>query len=34
MQVTEQQIEIVEVVPDGSGCWVERNNSIALNNDL
>lgn len=34
IQVTEQQIEIVEVVPDGSGCWVERNNSIALNNDL
>lgn len=33
LQVTEQQIEIVEVVPDGSGCWVERNNSIALNSD-
>jgi len=33
LQVTEQQIEIVEIVPDGSGCWIERNNSIALNND-
>ena len=29
-QVSEQQIEILEVVPDGAGCWVERNNSIAL----
>jgi len=34
LQVTEQQIEILEIVPDGSGCWVERNNSIALNNDI
>lgn len=34
IQVTEQQIEIVEIVPDGSGCWIERNNSIALNNDI
>ncbi|MDP2560996.1 pilus assembly protein PilP [Psychrobium sp. 1_MG-2023] len=30
-QVSEQQIEIIEIVPDGSGCWVERNNSLALN---
>jgi len=34
LQVTEQQIEIVEIVPDGSGCWIERNNAIALNSGL
>jgi len=33
LQVTEQQIELVEIVPDGSGCWVERSNSISLNSD-
>ena len=34
LQVTDQQIEIMEIVPDGSGCWVERSNSIALNSDV
>jgi len=34
LQVTEQQIELVEIVPDGSGCWVERSNSITLNSDV
>lgn len=29
-QITEQQVELVEIVPDGAGCWVERSNSIAL----
>lgn len=33
LEVTEQQVEIVEIVPDGSGCWIERNNSIALDSD-
>lgn len=28
--VSELQVEMIEIVPDGSGCWVERNNSIAL----
>lgn len=29
-RVSEQQIELTEVVPDGSGCWMERSNSLAL----
>ena len=29
-RVSEQQIELMEVVPDGSGCWMERSNSLAL----
>lgn len=33
MQVSEQQIEITEIVPDGSGCWVERQNSLSLYSD-
>ena len=33
MQVSEQQIEITEIVPDGSGCWVERQNSLSLHID-
>lgn len=32
-QVTEQQIELTEIVPDGSGCWVERPNSLSLHSD-
>lgn len=31
--VNEQQIELVEIVPDGSGCWVERSNNITLVSD-
>lgn len=33
IQVSEQQIEITEIVPDGSGCWVERQNSLSLYSD-
>lgn len=32
-QVSEQQIELTEIVPDGSGCWVERQNSLSLQSD-
>lgn len=32
-QVSEQQVELIEIVPDGSGCWVERQNSLSLNSD-
>jgi len=32
-QVSEQQVEITEIVPDGSGCWVERQNSLSLSSD-
>lgn len=32
-QVSEQQIELTEIVPDGSGCWVERQNSLSLHTD-
>jgi type IV pilus assembly protein PilP len=32
-QVSEQQIELTEIVPDGSGCWVERKNTLSLQND-
>ncbi len=29
-QVTPQQIEIIELIPDGSGCWTERMSSLEL----
>ncbi|WOT07057.1 pilus assembly protein PilP [Shewanella youngdeokensis] len=29
-QVTPQQIEIIELIPDGSGCWTERSSSMEL----
>lgn len=32
-QVSEQQIELTEIVPDGSGCWVERQNTLSLQSD-
>jgi len=28
--ISDQQVDMIEVVPDGAGCWIERNNSIAL----
>lgn len=28
--VTAQQIEIIELIPDGSGCWAERTSSLEL----
>lgn len=33
VRVSDQQIELTEIVPDGSGCWVERDNILALNTD-
>ncbi|WP_283104265.1 pilus assembly protein PilP [Shewanella gelidimarina] len=29
-KVTPQTIEIIELIPDGSGCWTERNSSMEL----
>lgn len=29
-KVTPQEIEIVELIPDGTGCWTERNSSMEL----
>ena len=28
--ISAQQVDMMEVVPDGAGCWLERSNSIAL----
>ena len=33
VRVSDQQIELTEIVPDGSGCWKERDNILALNTD-
>ncbi|NRA61122.1 MAG: pilus assembly protein PilP [Psychrobium sp.] len=30
VQVSEQKIKLLELVPDGSGCWVKRENSLVL----
>jgi type IV pilus assembly protein PilP len=30
INITENQIEVVELHPDGSGCWAEKNVSLAL----
>ena len=30
VRVTEQQIELVELIPDGTGCWNERDTTIAM----
>ena len=29
-KVTPQTIEIIELIPDGSGCWTERSSSMEL----
>ncbi len=29
-KVSAQNIDIIELVPDGSGCWTERNSSLEL----
>ena len=29
-QVTESHIEIIELIPDGSGCWTERTSTMEL----
>ncbi|MGL5389786.1 MAG: pilus assembly protein PilP [Shewanella sp.] len=32
-KVTSQQVEVVELIPDGSGCWSERLNNLALSGE-
>ena len=33
-EVNEEYIKILELVPDGAGCWVERESTIAMSSSL
>jgi type IV pilus assembly protein PilP len=33
VKVTSQSVEVIELIPDGSGCWSERSNSIVLSGE-
>lgn len=30
VSVTNQRVDIIELIPDGTGCWNERNSSMEL----
>lgn len=32
-KVTSQSVEVIELIPDGSGCWSERSNNIVLSGE-
>jgi len=32
-KVTSQNVEVVELIPDGSGCWSERTSNLELSGE-